>query len=373
MMSMAEKRISRRTLLKGLVFIPLINKLPKISISESEPNLPVSEREKWGPWQNWGPEMEINKGEANDGGRACLVFSQGQEAIYATLHHSVFYKDKKGWLKIPGADELGVIRHILKPERGVLMVADKGVHFLEEKPEQESQLRSFRPEHGDNFQTGCLVKSEGLLPDLLVGGYGTLLRISHWDNEEKISPLPVPGGPEGQTMYIRTIVVDPDNPETILIGGWWDYSDVNMLFWAGSGRVIAGTEGAGEWRKRVPDPDFPSLFISFNEGVPQTWRELQLSPWNYDLITPQQAMALGPKGELIVSCWGGPVVVTEKPLPLGSPRSEVLRLKCFSLRESGAGHLTVWQDDQGFHLATGGKEYNFKGIFTPLSVCSQIN
>lgn len=375
---------------------------------------------EWGNWRVIGPVVPKEEWR-NDGGRACWVSKDGRKAIYATWQHGVHFMEDGSWYKLPITDDFGISRHILKVETDLaveadglfVVVADLGVQLLKRIDRTRFEVRNvrfFNEGEGFFFQAGCLCQNQQGGLDLLMGGMDVLYRIKNFDkgeNQWEIQYHAVPRffGPEGdKAMMVRSVLIDQNQPQTYFIGGWWERSgweytgeakvikpgagvwrstdagenweqilkdvNVNALFDAGGGRLIAGAEGSGEWHKRIPDERFPSLYISFDRG--SSWKTLTLNPWVWDLVSPQQAMALGPNGELIVSFWGGPVAMTNQSLPESDLGGEAITLGCtllpYDRNDWAAGHLNVRVDSNNKKLtiATGGKNYNRPRGFSPL-------
>lgn len=374
----------------------------------------------WGRWENLGPKPDLSGDQwKGDGGRSNLVFDQGRQAFYSTWEHGNYYFDGKKWFPIPIDDRNGIVRQIVQPmtsenldlQNWTVMIADTGISVLKKESKGFNVRNHDFSVPGEFFQTGCLYDNHKGDMEMIIGGHGALYRVEKWDrfdNNIKITGLPIPFFDE-QPMLIRSVVVDSHDPQKIYIGGWVDYSgwewednpdktikpgagvwfskdggitwkqilsdiNVNSILQIDENRLVVGTEGSGEWHRRVADPRFPSLFTTFDGGM--SWQVLDLKlPW--DLVTPQCGLKMV-GNRLIVSGWGGPITVTNDEFPT-SVSSKVFTLPRVILGNDRldwqAGHLNVWEDNKGkIHIATGGKNYyDREEKFTQLREIVEVN
>jgi hypothetical protein len=344
--------------------------------------IPESNREHHkGEWIPVGPDVKVLPGEDPDGIRAAAVSKTTDEKdefliIAGTWDHGLQFgkmaKDGRiRWVKDIPNDAVGINRDILMLDnteysigdprlqrdarKKAVAVCDWGLQIISEgKLEDDYQV--VNTEYPDNFlefaQTGCL-HPDG---DLLVGGMGGVYKIHDWKNPQssmwnKQNILPVGEcGEIGETIMIRSVVVDPKDPNIVYAGGWSGYSgqeqddthtrplkgvgvwrinlntgfyenilpddNVNCLFIhpENPNIIIAGLEGFGDVSSRIPHPEYPIMKISLDKG--KTWNNFTPPKdiYKYDLVSPQRAFSYNPRNKrLQVSCWGGPIYETDLP------------------------------------------------------------
>lgn len=452
-----EPVLDRRLFLKALgtfslaALLELLEKkgsLPRVSATVGERGAHSQEIKTVAPeWEILGPPITIGSGEEPDGIRASSASQDGNLILAATWQHGVWAFRGGSWeeLPVPPADEqnrpYGVNRHILMIEKGLVeeyaaglrsvMIVDQGVQVVKEEADGELQVLSWHfPEVPEGFlldfaQTGCLVDTDSRR-ELFIGGMGGIVRVDSWErNEIRWQPIwQIGEPPRGEPkIMVRTIVVDPQNPDFMMAGGWWGYSgwesctkeemtnevavkreggrikpgagiwksedrgatwcqvlaDINvnclLIHPSNPNIIIAGTEGAGEDVTRNPNPEFPSLFISLDRG--ESWQPFAPQPWRYDLVTPQQAFVyLEQEKKLLISFWGGPVMEVEfppdlTPSQLGSLKWRILTPSDpndpFSREGYYGGHLSSFQQAGRRRIATGSYTYwTDTPPFTPL-------
>jgi len=420
-MSKEQQKITKRELLKfsgaavvGMALAAVAPKRGRADEGRYKTHLPLvpnefnfdKEKNSW-PWVEAGPPVKVKEGEEKDGIRAANVSSDGEMIIAGTWHHGLWGKLKGEWRVLSEENPVGVNRHILMIDKNIpqyttegvraVMVADRGLQVLKEK---EGDFTVETIHFPDSFaldfaQTGYLLENG----ELLIGGGGGIVKAGSWEKGQ------FDWQPLGPPIMVRTIEVNPHNPDEIYGGGWWGHSgwekdeegkikpgagvwrtedggrkweqvlkeiNVNCLWIHPENPqiVVAGTEGAGDQSTRKPEESYPSLFFSLDKG--NNWMPLRPNPWVYDLITPQQAFVYH-DGHLYISCWGGPVYRVELPSEISWEGLNSLNWELLgqtnSKKDFFAGHLSLSGGEKRPTLWTGSKRYWDKvpPSFTPLS------
>lgn len=437
-----KKLMGRRQFLKGIAVIAgatLADSLLPISKAEVNSSSgmvpPKPEKEQTSKWVPVGPFIEA-QGE-KDGIRAANVSKDGSIIIAGTWDNGLYLGKCQGnggieWhRKFKKEASVGTNRHILilEPQRRIfrqgqenvrsIIICDRGLQILrQEGSDHKLETVPFPSTLLDRdfsfAQTSCLLPNG----DLLLGGMGGVFKVRNWEgksNDWRVEGLlNKSGGLNNEQIVIRTIAVNPNNPEIIYAGGWWGYSgqdkddqgrplsgagvwkskqegrpeswrnimldaNVNCLFIdpKNTDVIVVGKEGFGNKADRKPHRDDPrgeSLSISLDGGENfisfNPLREL----WDYDLITPQQAFYYDNEtDDLHISCWGGPTWKVHLP-PSVSEKS-LANLHWSSLLGSApkseyqSGHLMGTRRGPDLDLITGSLKYWVR----PVSATPQFN
>lgn len=432
-----KKLMNRRQFLEGITAVAGLtladSLLPRSNAAEKVP--PKPEKEQTSKWVSIGPFVEA-RGE-KDGIRAANASKDGSTLIASTWDNGTYlgrYQKNGGveWLHKFGKEaSVSVTRHILilEPQREVfsqsqgnvraIIICDWGLQIL--RQEESGYKLETTPFPGTLLdrdfsfaQTGCLLPNG----DLLLGGKGGIFKIRNWEGKSsdwKVEGLlNKSGGFNNKQIIIRTIAVDPNNPEIIYAGGWWGYSgqdkdsqgcllpgagvwkskqggrpeswrnvmldaNVNCLFVnpKNANVIVVGKEGSGDEADRKPhknDPKKESLSISLNGGEDFVSFNPPGNLWDYDLITPQQAFYYdNGNDDLYISCWGGPV--WQVHLPPDISQKSLAGLNWSSLMgsvpksEYQGGHLIGIRRGSIVDLITGSKKYWVR----PISATPQFN